>query len=440
MTGAGPDISPTSSSDRRVQSALIRAAGGSTISFVIMRQGVGTLFLLSLGAGGRAVGVLTALVALSMCAQVAGLPLMHRWGKVRLYQAGRLFSLAPYAALILLAGVAQPGPGWIVAAVAVMAGVEWLRQMGNTSWWPLLQDYTSFDGMGAFFARMRTYMRIIMIFVPLLVGVYLHLFANPSPTAFLPVFLVAATGMWASAYFMRLVPEPPVPTPRASMLLRLRLAGRSQSVRRYVVYIFTTALLLGMVRPFWIVLYKQRGLPDGVIVMLTATIMVGDLLGLHLWGYVVDRHGGRSALGLGMLTRAALGLAWLFLPAAQTPLIVWALAFSLVFGFALAAAQMGQTNAMLRSVPEAYQAEGFTLVMIAMSLGAAAAGLIGGELFEGLSRLAGDGDSVLPVYFAAVQLALVAPWLLSRRFRSHAADTPARRVMAAALRRLFGPG
>ena len=53
-----------------------------------------------------------------------------------------------------------------------------LQQLGNTAWWPLVQDSTAGEAMGAFMTRMRMRQRLVDLCLPILIGIYLG--AQPS--------------------------------------------------------------------------------------------------------------------------------------------------------------------------------------------------------------------------------------------------------------------
>jgi MFS family permease len=152
---------------------------------------------------------------------------------------------------------------------------------------------------------------------------------------------------------------------------------------------------------------------------------LGQIVSLYFWGRLVDNHGSRPAITLSLTCLVAMAPAWLFLPSALVPLMLWACSFYLLYGVVEAGLQMGQTRAMMSAVPERYQAEGFAVVMYASALGGAVGGLGGGVAFDRI------GQHVLPglemeaglLYLGAVQMVALVQWLLSRRLAGYSRET-----------------
>ena len=98
---------------------------------------------------------------------------------------------------------------------------------------------------------------------------------------------------------------------------------------------------------------------------------------------------------------------------------------------------MGRTRSMMDAVPTDYQAEGFSVVMYAASLGGVLGALCGGAAFEWVTELRLDvlGWDARQVYLAGVQLGYVLVWWLSTRLQGYREQTPAYAVLRSALRR-----
>ena len=92
---------------------------------------------------------------------------------------------------------------WIGLAVFTLRGT--VQQVGNTAWWPLVQDNTSKGAFGSFLTRMRLQQRLLELVLPLLVGWYLG--SQPGARYFALPFTLAILTTLAAALFSRGVAE-----------------------------------------------------------------------------------------------------------------------------------------------------------------------------------------------------------------------------------------
>jgi len=425
---------------RRGQSALIRASIGSAVYQSAMVRRIGRLFILALGGSSLHVGVLNALSQSGWLGQLIGAQVAPRVGKVRLLFLARVAAIPAAAALVVLAASGWIGPGAIACGLAAYGLMTLTRQIGQATWWPLIQDNTAGDAVGGFLVRLRTALRAIEIVVPLGVGLYLHFAAGSR--GFAVPFLVGLVAMAAAAYFVRLVPESSNTDARVNVWLRCRLALRSEALRRYLLFASSLRLLTGLMIPFWVVMFTRGGMSNSAIIWVSTVQALGHMLGLRLWGGMVDRHGGRSTLGITMAGQSLMGLAWLawlVMPTDTAVLVAWAIGFYLVRGFFQGGLMMGRTWVALGAVPTAYQTAGFTLINMTGAVSSAAGSLIGGVAFDAV--LGGADEPNLhdgAIYLAAVQMALLGCWWFKARLIGFDKQVSARELMANLVRRMLG--
>jgi len=394
---------------RRTQHAIIKTAMTSAIIATML--GAATLFLLHLGATPFQVGLMTTLAALGSLAQLGGVALMPRIGKVSLYRLGRHSSLLAYAGILLLALSGWQGQPAVWLAIGLLTLRTTVNALGETAWWPLLQDATTGDAIGEFFAHMRSRLRAMDILTPLLVGAVLG--RDPTGWRFAVIFGLAAVATVLGAGFVRGASECPPPARADGLPARIVGLLRVSSARRFLVFMGVRAGFYNACIPFWVVMLKKHGLPDSFIVWLTAIAATGHILGLHRWGRMVDNYGSRPVLTLTMLPEAVLGAAWLFIPAADWPLRAWAAGLYLLWGASEGGFLMGYTRAMMDAIPRERQGEGFAVIGYTGAIAGALGGLLGGIGFG----WAMAQPSPLPglLYLAAVQSLLFFAWLFSRR-------------------------
>jgi len=425
---------------RRSQAAIIRVAACWSLWSATTLGNVASLFIMRLGGQEFHVGLVSALSQGSWWAQLAGLKLLPRFGKVGLALMGRLGAAGM---MLFLMGLAVGGAGLRPTAAVTLAlliyGVMMIvHTTGGTGWWPLLQDNSSEGEVGAFFARIRRWLRLVEIVMPVAVGTYLG--GQPQPARFLAPFGVGLAAILTGAYLVRRVRERPTEDLGVPLLIRLRLAARIPSIRRYLVFVFQLNFLVGMVAPLWAAMFKKHlDLPSSFIVLLGSFIAVGHLSGLRLWARMVDRHGGRSVLTFSLFGTSLLGLSWLGLPREATYAMVWGVGFFLLWGFFEGGIMMGRSTAMLSAVPAVYQSNGLTLAMITWATGGALGSLVGGAVFQWIAAMRASvaGIDAKLLYLAGVQVLMLLSWLPSRRLHGHVHQTPTRQLMAAVWQRMI---
>ncbi len=413
--------SPSQGSHHKSQSRLIAiAVSGSTNNALL--TSIVPLFLLSLGASPFVIGLAATSNHIQKMGRVVGLQFMHRTGKAGLFFWGRLGSLPAGIALALLAyqGGAGVWAAWIGLAVFTIRGT--VQQMGNTAWWPLVQDNTASGGIGSFLTRMRLQQRLLELVLPLLVGWYLG--SQPTANHFALPFALALFSTLASAFFARGVAEKAQPAINEGLLPRLRQVVAEPPMRAYAFFIMARTAVLSATFPLWVVALTDWGLPVSYFVWMTPVQALGYMAGLQGWGRMVDRHGSRGVLTITLILQAAIAPAWLFLPSGLPWIALWASTIYFLWGALDGGHQMGQSRAMLDAVSKEYQAEGFAIAIYASALGGFVGGITGGTLFQWAPALAGAKGPLF--YLTAAQLTFVATWLLSTRLAGYREQTSVR--------------
>lgn len=406
----------------RNRERLINAAMAGSVSDAVSFTGnIPSLFLLVLGGGPVHIGLLATIKQSFQLSKIIGLKLLPRFGKARLCAWGRLFSALPLVVLAFMAAWPAGSGRLVVPALLMFALRGLIATGGNTGWQPLIQDSIPAGGIGAFFARMRIKLRLVDIVVPLALGIFLG--SSPSTRRFIPLFLLGATVKLLGCYFFAGMVEKPVPRRQAPLAGRIRAVLRKRSVRRYGLFSAARLFIFTAYHPFWVVVLRDNGLPASQLVWLGTAAAAGNIIGIGRWGAAADRLGSRRVIMMTLFPQAALGLMWLFMPATADGLFERALFLYLVHGFLNGGLGLAKTRALVQSVPDKFQAEGFVVAGYLQALGGAAGGICGGFAMGWIARLAGAGAFVDPrhLYLALMQLALVPVWFLSRNIRDRVA-------------------
>ncbi len=227
--------SPSQASRRKSQSRLIAiAVSGSTNNALL--TSIVPLFLLSLGASPFVIGIAATRNHIQKMGRVVGLQFMHRTGKAGLFFWGRVGSLPAGIALALLAyqGGAGVWAAWIGLAVFTIRGT--VQQMGNTAWWPLVQDNTASGGIGSFLTRMRLQQRLLEL-------------------------VLALFSTFAGAFLAHGVAEKAQPIINEGLLPRLRQVIAEPPMRAYAFFIMARTAVLSATFPLWVVALTDWGLP-----------------------------------------------------------------------------------------------------------------------------------------------------------------------------------
>ena len=410
---------------QRGQDLLIRYLITGSVNNVLVSS-IASLFLLSLGATPVHLGLLATFMQIAKLLRLAGVQAMSHLGKTRLLVWGRVLTAAATAGLVSVAVAGRPGMAAIWATLGVLAVRGCLLHTGAAAWWPLVQDNTARAAIGSFLTRMRMKQRLVEIGLPIAVGWYLG--AGPLPQRFAGLFAIAAAAALVSAWWIRGLEERRNPAPDKGLWKRVRDVLGVPAVRRYSLYLMARSFVYFASYPFFVVVLTGRGMPVAHFVWMTSVLALGQILSLYFWGRLVDAHGSRPAITVAAIGLACMSPAWLAVPSTVSPLFFWALGFFLVYGILEAGLQMGQTRAMMVAVPAERQGEGFAVVMYGSAVGGGLGGLVGGAVFEWISRggYAVAGWEASAVYLAISHVAMVFLWILSRRLIGYGSEASVR--------------
>ena len=411
----------------RGQAAITSVTVYDTVLFGTALGSVASLFVLNVGGSSFHVALLATAGQIAPLAQVVGLRLLPRVGKARLVMGGHVLASIPLVLLALLAISGMSGPPAAWAAVAAVAVFSLVFTVGQTAWWPAIQDNTAGDAVEPFFARMRTRYQLVGVVVSVSVAFFMG--RDPAHWRFMLTFLCGAAALVLGGLCMRVVSERPFVPAKSGLFDRLLAASRVPSIRRYISFVACRVAVFIIATPFWVVILKKHGLSEGFIVWLSAVVALGNVSGVRWWGRFVNRWNFRAAITIALLSEALLGLAWLAFPAEGHAVKVWAVIFYALWGFLEGGYLMGWTRAMLGSIPSSSQADGFTLATVVCSLAGAAAGLLGGTIFNALAETQIGGISGWMLYLCIAQLLFAGAWLMSFRLKGYTEQVPARRLV-----------
>ena len=408
--------------------AVLGAVGDTFVS------SVAPLFILALGSTPLYIGLLATTEHIQKIARFVGIRLVSRTGKGRLMAGSRALAVLPVFGLTVLALWGTPSLYAILIALILIAAREFIRQVGNTVWWALIQDNTAGDAFGTFMARLRVRQRWASLVVPILVGWYLG--TSPVHGRFGWLFVAGIVTGLMGAYWSLGVREGKPASQTQGAFGQLSRAFRLPRVAWLAAFMSTYQLLYAAAGSMWVVALSNHGLGAMAFVWMGSLAALGQVISLSTWGRLVDVHGPRSTLSLTLLSKAAIGLAWLTLPTESTPLHIWAGLFYLAWGVLDGGQNLARSRAMMDAVPNDNQVAGFNAIMYAGSLGGIVGGVGGGWAFGYLvdTDAYWQGYPAELVYLTSLQVLLVISYFLTRKLTGYNENQSTREVLRSGLK------
>jgi predicted MFS family arabinose efflux permease len=372
-----------------------------------------TLALLALGASESIVGLQSAIVSISLLLQFPMLRLVSLVSKRNILVGAHAFAVFGALPLLAYRHFAAIDSGIAIACVCFAAAAAGISA-SETVWFPLLRSYVEPGMVGRFFGMIRSgwHLTLIVYFLGSQAWLARH------PGDFAPLFAIGALcGLIRIALIVRL----PERDERTGERIQARQAFsllRDPAIRNYLAGVSCSAAVRASLLPFAVVLLRREvGLNDAVVLNTAIATFSGGLISLYLWGRAVDRFGSApiirwTSLAMGGL---AFGLAALASDASDSATLAGSIAF--FFGFAVLSAGFGVADTQILFSLAPAHAPSRALVLASVVVGSAGAltpALAGWLLEQGL----GAHDDRMAVYrwfFAALAcLQVAAGWPLYR--------------------------
>jgi MFS family permease len=400
------------------------------------------LFARELGAPAVVLGLLAGLAPLTSSLQLLVAPHAERIGYRKLLLSGwtaRVTTLV-FLTLLPLSAALLPPATVIALLVAIMVAFTSLRGIATVAWMPWITAIVPRPLRGAYLSRDRTFISIASVGALALSG--LLLVGHDSVRAYSVVFGLSFLGGAVSLYFLNRIPEPPADTPAIQPHARTpwrKLWLDGPFVRLLVFSAIVQLCVLSTTTFVTVFVRVEVGLPDGVILWLTAGASLVGILALHLLRRRADVFGSRPFLGVVVLWWIFYYLAW-FLLAAHLVEGAWLIAPALLLaaGFFAATYELALTRLLMNTVgdrPDTTQY--FALQSVSVSLVAGIAPILWGWLLDELQhaqwqfgRLTVDGFAV----FFGLQWLLLGLVLIALEQVKETSATPT----AVLLRRAWG--
>jgi MFS family permease len=430
---------------RRSITFAIFGAASSVTGGCFVGGNVLNLAVLKLGATEVYLGLLSFVTMGSWCFRVFTMSAIERVGKrkVMLFWYGLvLVFLVPF---VLVPFLANLWPAWACLALILVAslGRNITYSLGNTGWFPLLQDVVPKRITGRFFANMRTGWQTASLIAILACAFFLG--RNPEWWKFQVLFII---GFFA--YFLRLLSIIPLQEnpPQAgrektpSIVERFREVFRVNEMRFLIFYVISFTVVLMITEPFRIKLLVDLGYSDRFILAATAMLAAGAIISLKPWGKLADRFGSRWIFTVSHIGMALCSLCWILVGYNMFSRV---LVFVLFFMWSLFNSGNGlaQMRYIMRIVPAGKQ-NYITILNVFFNLTSGLAPLLGGFFLATSRELslnigAGRFNNYDFLFIITAVLFILPHWLRNKLCVAH--EKPTMQVLAIVtrpLRNIFG--
>ena len=368
-----------------------------------------------------AIGPMAAILTAAMS------PLVAWRGKKRILVP---FYLAASAVILLMTGLPVVANLWgpmaaVMAAGTILTVHSALRALGQSGWFPIIDDNVPAESRGRFFGRLRTSWQLMLVACSWTVGAFLG--HAPSLGRFQAILVVAAVASAVMALAITAIPEAPL-APRSGQTSFWRMLGvpfRDREFRNFLAFVTLYNVALAMPGPSAVRCLKGTlGAGDNMVVWLDTVASIGAAAALPLWGRFVDRFGGRPIFALLLPPLALINLLWL--PASPAlPHWPWLVgAYSLLNGMLLFGIGVGVTDIMLSGAKEGQRSAYINIAFVANTMAAGVGPFVGACIVHHLGGVTGhwgpltlDGSRWV---FLLRGVLLIAPLVLVRHLsREH---------------------
>jgi MFS family permease len=348
------------------------------------------LFARELGAPAVVLGLLSGMAALTSVLQLFVAAKAERIGYRNLMVKGwsaRVAILLCMVVLPLAAG--RLGGGMVVAlTVLVMLGFTIMRGIATCAWMPWIATLVPKPVRGYYLSRDRTFSSIASVVALGVSGLFL--FDHTSLRAYAVVFGLSFLGGATSLYFLNRIPVPvrgggdaqPAGPPA-----RWRELLHDAPFRRLLIFSAAVQFCALSTGPFVTIFVREEaGIPDGMILWLSAGASLLGTLGLALVRHRVDRLGSRPFFSVAFVwwtvffaTWFAMAMGWIGAPWLIAPLVL------LGAGFFAALYDLALTRLLMNTVSDhPASTQYFALQSVIVSLLAGVAPILWGLLLDAL--------------------------------------------------------
>ncbi|RLD11496.1 MAG: hypothetical protein DRI44_03435 [Chlamydiae bacterium] len=332
--------------------AVFGVAGGTCISNNVL-----SLVAIKLGAGDIYLGLLAAAFTAPLVLGIFSMKAIEKHGKLKILIPWTAASTILVMLYMLIPKIAQQyRPVYVLSSLFVIQIlINTCAAIGNTAWFPLLQDTTPTRLTGRFFARLRTSWQTASIITVIVISFFLG--KNSEWWKFEIIFAAAFILLTIKFLLLLRIQEKPLAVRHISdktIIGRFKEVFQIKQLRYCIIYLACYSFLAAAPEPFKIKMLKQLHYSSGFILAAISMFGVGAILSLRFWGKLADKFGNRAIFSISHIGMIVTTILWLII---DNNIFSEIMTFILYFSFGIFHSGNGiaQTRYVLHSVPDSKQ-------------------------------------------------------------------------------------
>lgn len=289
---------------KKAQSLVITTSVFAVIFGFTYSAGINEIFYVAIGMTPTQIGLLAALSSLAIVLQLPASLLSEKWGKRTVFLRFYTIAVCISFGLVILPLLSYTKISYMpLITMAMFLLMFCFSNLGASTWFAMLKDFTEEGSRGKFFGKLRTTWSIAAIIYFLILSL---LFSggdrNVPLWAFSLIFLTASVFGVVRVWRTRSFPFVP---PKESMSVyeevsaQLKIIISSPYFRRFIFYYGIYSFAVGLSGPFYVVFLKTKLLfPDTHILICRFLSLLGSSVSLIFFGRKLDEMGGKSIFAL----------------------------------------------------------------------------------------------------------------------------------------------
>ena len=446
---SGQNVAPARMTARQRRRSMNCARVGAIhalITGTCLSLGVMSLLALKLGANELYLGLLSFAILGTWIFRVFTMSAVEKYGKKNVMLFWKSISTLCIIPLFFLPLVASKfSSAFCLVMLFIVIFVRGATYaLGNTGWFPLLQDIVPRRITGRFFANLRTLWQTSSLITMLLIALLLG--TRPDWWKFEIIFAAAFIAFAIRVLTILPMTESPLNSdnfPKTSMWARFREVFSDPQLCRLVFYISTYMFAAIMAEPFKIKFLRDLGYSYGFILVASAMGNLSAIISLRFWGKLADRFGNHSIFTISHLAVPLFTVPWIFVAKGNASAVLAMALFFMVSVFN-SGNGIAQTRYLLHAVSTEKQNQ-INVINVIISIAIGIAPVIAGvllKLTEDFSvTIAGKTFNNYHGLFILSSILFIIPHILRRKLKLKN-DTSTPQVIAFVtrpLRNIFGP-
>ena len=346
-------------------------------------------FALALGATHWEIGLISAIVFLSMPMQLVGLYAVDRWKRRRALIVSCAVTARLLWILIVCLPLVRQNPS-VRVLLAILICIGFVAAIPGPAWHSLVRSLIPVDSLGRVFSQRMSWGTIVGLSLTLGGGFFVDAWpafsGRPPLEAYSVLFSIGILFGLAGVVAITRLPEPPMDSEHSESFRSLvRLPLRDTGFRSLLGFIAFWNFSINLATPFFVVFMLERlMLPMRAVTALIVLQQMVAVLSVRIWGTLSDRYSNKAVLSTSLPMAIAAVAAWSFttLPERHALSIPLLIAIQVGIGLSLSAIPLAITNLALKQSPPGLTHAYMTMADLAGAPSGTIAPLMGGWLMD----------------------------------------------------------